>query len=142
MPPGFTPPDLEEAARQSLQAYLSRDFGTAVAFFSPDAVWDGSLLGGAVFEGRAAIREMFEDWIGAYEEMAQEVEELRALGSGVTFGVVGQRARPAGSKGWLGFRYAAVAMWKDGLVVRQTIYPEADIDEARIAAEQLAKERG
>jgi hypothetical protein len=29
----------------------------------------------------------------------------------------------------------------DGVIVRNTIYPETDIDEARVAAERLAEER-
>jgi hypothetical protein len=32
-------------------------------------------------------------------------------------------------------------VWDDWLVVRSTPYPEADIDEARAAAERLAQER-
>jgi hypothetical protein len=35
-----------------------------------------------------------------------------------------------------------VTLWVDGLIVRQTAYPESDIDEARAAAERLAQERG
>ena len=39
-------------------------------------------------------------------------------------------------------RSASVGAWVDGLIVRVTIYPETDIDEARAAAERLAEERG
>jgi hypothetical protein len=35
-----------------------------------------------------------------------------------------------------------VTLWVDGVIVRNTIYPETDIDEARAAAERLAHERG
>jgi hypothetical protein len=35
---------------------------------------------------------------------------------------------------------ATVSEWVDGVVIRVTIYP--DIDEARVAAERLAEERG
>jgi hypothetical protein len=37
---------------------------------------------------------------------------------------------------------AAVGTWDDGLCVRATNYPEADMDEARAAAERVAEERG
>jgi hypothetical protein len=36
---------------------------------------------------------------------------------------------------------ASVIEWVDGLAVRNTIYPEQDIDVARAAAERLAEER-
>ncbi|HXW58406.1 MAG TPA: hypothetical protein VEJ23_02895 [Solirubrobacteraceae bacterium] len=38
------------------------------------------------------------------------------------------------------FESTAVWTWRDGLIVRTTNY--ADLDEARAAAERLAKERG
>jgi hypothetical protein len=47
-----------------------------------------------------------------------------------------------GSSGEVTIRYGSVITWDDGLVVRVANYPEADIDEARAAAERLAQERG
>jgi hypothetical protein len=35
-----------------------------------------------------------------------------------------------------------VMLWVDALIVRNTVYLESDIDEARAAAERLAEERG
>jgi hypothetical protein len=58
------------------------------------------------------------------------------LGSGVTIAVVGQTGRLAGSSSVVGLRYAAVAVWVDGAIVRITNY--SDIDEGRAAAERLA----
>jgi hypothetical protein len=48
--------------------------------------------------------------------------------------------RPIGSSGEVRQRYAGVTAWEDGKVVRATNY--SDIDDARAAAERLAKERG
>jgi hypothetical protein len=62
------------------------------------------------------------------------------LGAGVSFAVVVMRGRPRGSTGWIRFRYASVGSWVDGLIERSTNY--LDIDEARAAAERLARERG
>src|SRR5262249_44465350 len=111
-----------------------------MGFFTPDAVFDTSPLGLGVFEGREAIRRLFEDWEAAYEDYEFEFEEGRDLGNGVTFAVVVRRARPRGGTGWVPFRSGIVSIWFDGLVERATNY--ADIDEARIAAERLAQERG
>jgi hypothetical protein len=92
-----------------------------------------------VFEGRAAIRGLFEDWVGTYDEFEYEVEERWDLGSGVIFLVWVQRGRLRGSTGWVQVRGASVGRWVDGLIERSTNY--LDIDEARAAAERLAQER-
>jgi hypothetical protein len=68
------------------------------------------------------------------------LEEFRDLGDGVTFGVLFQRGRPAGSSGFVELRAAMVATWTDRLIERVTVY--ANPDEARAAAERLAEERG
>jgi ketosteroid isomerase-like protein len=62
------------------------------------------------------------------------------LGNAVTFAVILRRGRVVGSSGSVQLRYASVAEWRDGLIVRKTTYH--DIDEARAAAERLAQERG
>jgi len=136
----FTTPDRVELFRKANEAANRRDFGASVSFSRPDAVWDLSLVGLGVFEGTAAIRGFFEDWIGAYEEYEVWDEEFVELGGGVTFAVMRQRARPRGSSGEVTIRYGSVITWDDGLVVGTTNYP--DIDEARAAAERLAQERG
>lgn len=139
MPGESTTPELEERVRRAIEAER-RDLEASVAFFAPDAVWDTSPLGMRVFEGREAIRGMFEDWWKTFEEDERTLEEFRDLGDGVTFGVLFQRGRPAGSSGFVETRTAMVATWADGLIERLTLYP--DIDEGRAAAERLAEEQG
>jgi hypothetical protein len=65
---------------------------------------------------------------------------MRDLGNGVSFSVIVMRGRLRGSSGWVEQRYAAVAIWTDGLIERTS--HSFDIDEARAAAERLAGERG
>jgi ketosteroid isomerase-like protein len=96
MPEESTTPHLEENVRRAIEADR-RDLEAGLAFFAPDAVWDTSPLGMRVFEGREAIRGMFEDWWETFEEDERALEEFRDLGNGVTFGVLFQRGRPAGS---------------------------------------------
>jgi ketosteroid isomerase-like protein len=140
MPEEPTTPDLAELSRRLNEAVNRGDFDTALAMYTPDAVWDASPMDGEVIEGRDAIRGFWEDWLGAYEEWEQVAEELRDLGNGVGFGVYRQRARPAGSSGFVELHYAFVAIVReDGLTERLVLY--ADLDEARAAAERLAEER-
>jgi ketosteroid isomerase-like protein len=135
MPEEGTTPDLVELARRSIEA---EDLEAAVSFYAPNPVWDASPWGMGVFEGQAAVRGFFEDWLSSYSGIEWAAEEIRDLGNEVTFAVILQTARVVGSSGSVQLRYAAVAQWKDGLIVRNTSY--TDIDEARAAAERLAQE--
>jgi ketosteroid isomerase-like protein len=130
-------PDLVELVRRSVEAESPE---VAVSFYAPEAVWDASPWGMGVFEGKAAVRGFFEDWSASYTDMEWRAEEIRDLGNAVTFAVILQQGRVAGSTGSVQLRYASVAEWRDGLIVRNTTY--TDIDEARAAAERLAEERG
>jgi len=142
MPEEPTTPDLEEAVRRAAAAFVRRDFEPMLALYSPDVVFDGSAVGGEVFEGREAVRGFLEDWADAFEpnEHGWEYEDFRELGKGVTFDVILQRARPTGSSGFVEFRYASVITWTDSRIERITFY--TNTDEARAAAERLAQERG
>jgi hypothetical protein len=142
MPEESSTPDRLELGRRSNEAANRRDFDEQLSIFGADAVWDLSPIGLGVYEGIAAIRGLNEDWIEAYEEFEISEEESVELGGGVTFLVQRQRARLKGGSGEVTIRYGQVNVWDDGLAVRSTFYPEANIDEARAAAERLAEERG
>src|ERR1700730_18668204 len=92
-----TTPDLAERWRQTFEVLARRDFDALMKFYAHDAVWDASPLGIGTFEGRVAIRRVFEEWIAPYEEYEADFEECRDLGDGVVFAVARQAARPAGS---------------------------------------------
>ncbi len=124
--------------RRFVDATNRRDYDGALAWYSQDAVLDMTPLGVGLFEGRDAIRGLFEDWNAAYEHVEQAMEEFRDLGNGVSFAVFSLRGR-LGS-GSVELRYACVTSWTDGLIERDTNY--TDIDECRAAAERLARERG
>jgi hypothetical protein len=111
-----------------------------MSVYGPDPVWDTSPMGLGIYEGPVTIRRFFEDWIGRYEEWKIEPDEILDLGSGVVFVAVTQNARPAGSTGYVQWRYAAVYAWAGRVLVRITNY--TDIDEARAAAERLAESKG
>jgi ketosteroid isomerase-like protein len=139
MPEESTTPDLVDLTHRSFELGTRRDFDALVGLWHPDYVWDLSPMGLGVYEGRAAIRAFFEDWLASYDEFEAELEEIHELGNGVVLAVVSQNARPVGSSGHVHFRYAAVGVWDAGLVVLTTNY--FDIDAARAAAERLAEER-
>jgi len=63
--------------------------------------------GAEVIQGRDEKRAFFEEWLAAYDQYQQEVEEIRDLGNGVAFAVFrqgrgrtsGVQVGPAGAKG-------------------------------------------
>jgi ketosteroid isomerase-like protein len=134
-----TTPDPEESARLFANAFSRRDFDVVVAMLAPDAIWDTSPHGVGLFRGEEAIRRLFEDWLGAYDDYEQELEEFSDLGSGVSLAVLHQRGRLRGSSGLVERREALVTISADGLAERVTAYP--DVHQARAAAERLAEER-
>ena len=132
-------PDLVALTRQLFDAASSGDVDLLMQFYAPDAVWETTLV---TLDGSAAIRERLEEWLGAFDELEFELEEILDLGNGVTLTVVNQRARPAGSSssgGYMQRQEALIGVWEQGLVTHATTY--LDIDEARAAAERLAHER-
>jgi ketosteroid isomerase-like protein len=132
-------PDHVELARSSVEAASKRDLDAVMAFYTADAVWDSSPMGIGTFEGQAAIRGFWEDWLSSYEDWELQVVEAKDLGNGVTWGVLLQKGRLAGSSGEIELRYAAVSEWEDGKIARTTNY--TDIDEARACGERRAQQR-
>jgi ketosteroid isomerase-like protein len=134
-----TTPDLVALTRQLFDAASSGDVDALMQFYAPDAVWETTLV---TLDGSAAIRERLEEWLGAFDELEFELEEVLDLGNGVTLTVVNQRARPAGSSssgGYMQRQEALIGVWEQGMVTHATTY--LDIDEAHAAAERLAEER-
>ena len=137
-----TTSDLAGLLRRATAAVNRRDFDTVMSFYAPDAAFDGSRTLFAEFHGRAAIRGIFEDWVDHYEEFEVEPEALTELGNGVLFSVMRHSGRPRGSTGRVEQRELWVYLFVEGVVTQVTIYPYADIEEARAAAERLAEEQG
>jgi ketosteroid isomerase-like protein len=136
----FTTPDLVDRVRRGYEASNRKEIDALMSVYGPDAIWDMTPVGLGTYEGLAAVRDILEEWIGAFEEFEVEVEEVLDLGGGVTLVVALQSGRPVGSDGRVQWRYAQVSVWVDDVAERSTNY--ADIDEARAAAARLADSRG
>ena len=144
MPDESVTRDPVELTRERWEAASRGDFDLQgfANDYSVDAVMDTAGYGMGTFQGREAIRGFLTDWIGSFDDLTMEADEIVALGNGVVLTVYHQNGRPLGATNYVQVRSAMVAVWVDGLCASVTIYPESDIDEARAAAERLAKERG
>jgi ketosteroid isomerase-like protein len=131
-----TTPDLVELVRKQLEALDRRDLDTVMSSVAEDTVFHGRF--GDLFEGRAAIRGLLEDWFRAWEELDFELEEVSDLGGGVVFAVVIQDGRPVGGDGRVRQREGWVYLWVGDSIARLTT---SEVDQARAAAERLAESR-
>src|ERR1043166_1362366 len=95
-----TTPDLVELGSRHLEAAIRRDLDAMLSFYASDAVLENA-EGLGTFEGKAAIRGFWQDWLASYEEFWVEREEVLDLGYGVVFSVLLTRGRPVGSSGEL-----------------------------------------
>ena len=135
-----TTSDLVELVRRRSEASNRRDIAALISFFADDGVYDTSPSGLGIYEGRDAIGAFIAGYWEPFEELRFEPEEILDLGHGVTFSVIRQAGRPAGSSGLVQKREAHVTRWVKGRIARVTVY--LDIEEGRAAAERLARERG
>jgi ketosteroid isomerase-like protein len=133
-------PEPVELTRRVYAFLNARDFDSVAGMFAVRSVWDLSDWGLGVHTGLPAIGRFLKDWFGSMDEYEVRVEEMYDLGNGVVRVVVEQVARPAGSRSLLSVRSAPVYVWIAGRISRLTLY--RDIDEARAAAERLAREAG
>ena len=119
-----TTPDLVKLLARLREAVNRRDFDKVMSVYAPDAVFQGTELG--TFEGAGAIRGFYEDAVTSYEEIHVKAEEVIDLGNGVTLAVLIAKGRPVGSSGEVRRRWAAVAIWTNGVVKRLVVYRDRD----------------
>jgi ketosteroid isomerase-like protein len=130
---------LAELAQRLREAWNRGDFDLALTFYAPDAVMDTSPMGLDEFKGHAAIRQGWVDALSAYSGFHLSQEGRTDVGNGVVLTTFVVRGVLSDTGESLKLRYAQVNKWRDGLIARETMY--TDLDEARAAAERLAKER-
>ena len=135
-----TTPDLVQRTQQAFDAGSRHDIDAIIGFHVPGAIWDFSDLGLGTFDGAAAIRGFVEDWFATWRDLVLEAEEILDVGHGVVFAPVREEGHPTGGGDHVEQQRGWVTLWEQGKIARIEIY--LDIDEARAAAERLAKERG
>jgi ketosteroid isomerase-like protein len=104
-----TTPELVDPTRKQAEAGNRHDLEAMLGFWAPDGIWGLSPMGLGVYGDRAAIRGFFEDWLGAYEELEFNLEEVLDLGNGVSFAMFMLTGRPDGTSAQVQMRYAGSA---------------------------------
>jgi ketosteroid isomerase-like protein len=91
-----TTPDLVELVRRAYDAIKRRDFDSLVGLYALDAVLEARTVAER-FEGRTAIRSLFEDFTSMFEQYDAKPGETLDLGHGVVFVANRLTARLPGS---------------------------------------------
>jgi ketosteroid isomerase-like protein len=130
--------DLVEHTRQVFDAANRQESDAVLSFFAPDAVMDLSDGGLGTFRGIAAVGGFLEDWFGTWDSYRIDPEEVRDFGNGVVFIVYGEQGSVGGG-GRVEQRRAWCLLWVEELISFVAVY--LDPDQARAAAERLARER-
>jgi ketosteroid isomerase-like protein len=113
-----------------------REWDSVLSLAASDAVWDMTPVGLGTFHGHDQVRQMWEEWSGAYEEWDIDIDLVDDLGNGVVFVVNHQQGRLAGSSGHVRARGAFLFRWIDGRIAQATIFPDAE--EGHAAAQRVA----
>ncbi len=93
---------------------------------SPDFIWNTgswtSWTGPSEYRGIDGFMQFFGEWIAAYDDWAQEVEEIVDAGGSQVVGVTRQRGRLRNSGSWVDLQAGFVYTIEDGLLVRVDVY--------------------
>lgn len=116
-----------EVVRRQIAAYLSKDFETALATYSPDVECDTTVRPeGHVYKGREGIVEAFRVWRRTWENWKGEVEEITDAGDRVLMALL-ESGRGKGSGVEVEQRTFFVYTLRDGMIVHVIVL----LDEAR-----------
>jgi uncharacterized protein len=120
-----------EIVRRHMAAYISGDYETALAAYSPDVECDASVRPeGQVYRGRDGVVEAFRVWRGTWESWKGEVEEIIDAGERVLM-VLHESGRGKGSGVEVEQRTFFVYTLRDNMIVSATVL--VDEDQAREA---------
>lgn len=121
-----------ETVRRMYAAFHGGDASAALDHFDGDVVLDATRrLDGGVARGRDALASTIVNWVGAFDDWHEHIEEIEEVGGRVLV-VLTQHGRGKGSGIEIQTRYATLFEIGDGKIVRMTLYP--DVEEARAAA--------
>ena len=93
---------------------------------SPDLIWNtGSWTlwtGPSEYRGTDGFMQFFREWIAAYDDWQQDVEEIVDAGDNQVVGITRQRGRLHDSDSWVDLEAGFVYTLDHGLLVRADVY--------------------
>lgn len=123
-----------EIVRRALSEF--DDLQTLSEAFAPNFTWELRTLrapgASESYRGWDGFFEFFSDWVGAYEEWKQDIEEILDGGGDRVVVLAHQRGRFRGTKDWVELNYGLVYTVVDGLIRGVVAYstPEEALEAA------------
>jgi ketosteroid isomerase-like protein len=112
-----------EVMRRAIDAFNRRDFDVVFAHLAPDATVDFSHsrgLDAGVYVGHDAIRRLWTDMTAPFELHTMVADEFIACGEQLVVPITSRMTARGGIE--VGAKTAAVAAFRDGRIVRWTMY--------------------
>jgi ketosteroid isomerase-like protein len=110
-----------EIVRRMYEAFHAGDAEGALAHFDPEVMFDVSVrVDGGIGHGREGLSAMVAQWVGAWEQWRETIEEMRDLGDRVRV-VSTQRGRGKGSGVEVEQRYVVLYEIADDKITRMTL---------------------
>lgn len=107
------------------EAFSRGDAQTALTYFDPQVVIDAThRVDGRIGQGREEMSAILTEWLGAWDDWREEIEEVRDLDSQVLL-VTNQRGRGRGSGVDWEHRFWMLFEIQAGRITRWTIYDDA-----------------
>jgi ketosteroid isomerase-like protein len=121
-----------EIVRRLYEAFGHGDADAALSYFDDEVVMDAShRVDGRIGHGRRELVSILAEWLGAWDDWREEIEEFRDLGERVLVTST-QRGRGKGSGVEWQNRFAMLYEVEAGKITRWTVYD--DLSEALEAA--------
>ena len=126
-----------EIVRSMYEAFNGGDPHGALAHFHPEVVLDATARpDGEIVHGREGLGMTIGQWVTAFDDWREEIEEMRDLGSHV-YVVATQRGRGKGSGIEVEDRYALLYEVRGTKITRMTMFtdPSDALGGARVQGE-------
>jgi ketosteroid isomerase-like protein len=108
--------------REMYMAFHGGDPGRALSYFDENVVVDATArVDGGTGHGRDELSRIIGQWLAAFDEWHEEIEEIRDLGDQVyVVAVQGGRGKDSGIETQT--RYAVLYEVRDKAIIRMTLY--------------------
>ena len=129
----------ESSFREGMEAYSRGDYEDALLGFHPDIEWrvaDNVMPDAGLFRGHEGVRRFWTGWAEVMEDMSLDIEACTAIDRDRVLAVTRASGKGAGSGiAVASGRFAQVAEFEDGLVVRVLLSADVRATRASVGLE-------
>jgi ketosteroid isomerase-like protein len=115
-----------EVVTSMVSARRRGDLAGALGFYAPEVELDQRRMpAGGIYHGRAGVDEFYTQWLGTWRDLSVDIERVIDAGEHIV-AVVCLSGRGRGSGVGVEMRAVDVFKVRDGQIVHQVGYPDAD----------------